>query len=234
MAPAVSSIFQWLSSYVLELLGLWKRADVGHLTIPSELILMIVKHLDKPALVSFSLTCRTFFYCYFPTPLRLATWEKRDVLLGLARDNPDLLYCYYRVKLHEDHPPLFRRIVNYFLGRSPPHQICDCDVRDGQIDEKTSEAQPPPNSGHLRVQRCALDRPWIVDPRDENARFTGTAGRRRGDSLFSSTGAGAVHAGFDDREGSAFAQRDTFFSRQGEGEEWFPDGGADYSFMHAI
>ena len=225
---------------------------------------MIVKHLDKPALVSFSLTCRTFFYCYFPTPLRLATWEKRDVLLGLARDNPDLLYCYYptplrlatwekrdvllglardnpdllycyyRVKLHEDHPPLFRRIVNYFLGRSPPHQICDCDVRDGQIDEKTSEAQPPPNSGHLRVQRCALDRPWIVDPRDENARFTGTAGRRRGDSLFSSTGAGAVHAGFDDREGSAFAQRDTFFSRQGEGEEWFPDGGADYSFMHAI
>lgn len=83
---------------------------LGRLTIPTEIILMVTKNLDKPSLLCFALTCQTLKCYCFPKSLNLSSSEQTEFLLLLEKDAAEYYFCHFCVKLHPwyacwfDHP----------------------------------------------------------------------------------------------------------------------------------
>ncbi|KAM6482034.1 hypothetical protein HDV62DRAFT_361895 [Trichoderma sp. SZMC 28011] len=73
---------------------------LGRLTIPPEIILKIITYLDRPSLLSFALTCRTFLLHYLSQPLQLSSTEKQEFLALLEKDTPHYYFCHFCLKLH--------------------------------------------------------------------------------------------------------------------------------------
>ncbi|KAL7900943.1 hypothetical protein HDV64DRAFT_245413 [Trichoderma sp. TUCIM 5745] len=95
------------------------RPRLGSLAVPAEIILAIIAYLDRPSLLSFALTCRTFFLYYFPQPLQLSSTEKNDFLVLLEKDAPQYYFCHLCLKLHRWRMSWFRhfasQIPHYYL-----------------------------------------------------------------------------------------------------------------------
>jgi hypothetical protein len=84
------------------------RPRLGNLAIPPEIILEILAYLDSPSLLSFALTCRTFYLHYLPQPLQLSSTEKQDFLALLEKDAPHYYFCHFCLKLHRWRKSWFR------------------------------------------------------------------------------------------------------------------------------
>lgn len=95
------------------------RPRLGSLAIPPEIMLAILAYLDRPSLLSFALTCRTFFLFYFPQPPQLSSTEKHDFLALLEKDAPRHYFCHFCLKLHRWRGSWFRHfdsdIPHYYL-----------------------------------------------------------------------------------------------------------------------
>ncbi|EHK48520.1 hypothetical protein TRIATDRAFT_53926 [Trichoderma atroviride IMI 206040] len=76
---------------------------LGRLEIPTEIILMIAKHLDKPSLICFALSCQTLKRYCFPKSLDLSFSEKSEFLLLLEKDAAKYYFCHLCAKLHPWH-----------------------------------------------------------------------------------------------------------------------------------
>ncbi|KAL7964412.1 hypothetical protein HDV63DRAFT_398583 [Trichoderma sp. SZMC 28014] len=76
---------------------------LGRLEIPTEIILMITKHLEKPSLLCFALTCQTLKHYCFPKSLDLSSSEQSEFLLLLEKDAAKYYYCHFCIKLHPWH-----------------------------------------------------------------------------------------------------------------------------------
>lgn len=92
---------------------------LGSLAIPPEIILTIIAYLDRPSLLSFALTCRTFFLYHLYQPLQLSSLEKQDFLVLLEKDAPQYYFCHFCLKLHRWRRSWFRHfdseIPHYYL-----------------------------------------------------------------------------------------------------------------------
>lgn len=73
---------------------------LGQLKIPTEIIQMITKNLDKLSLLCFTLTCQTLKCYYFPKTLNLSSSEQPEFLLLLGKDAAKYYFCHFCVKLH--------------------------------------------------------------------------------------------------------------------------------------
>ncbi|KAL7784669.1 hypothetical protein V8C37DRAFT_413269 [Trichoderma ceciliae] len=76
---------------------------LGRLEIPTEIILMITKDLDKPSFLCFALTCQTLKCYCFPKSLNLSSSEQSEFLLLLEKDAAKYYFCHFCVKLHPWH-----------------------------------------------------------------------------------------------------------------------------------
>ncbi|KAL7928944.1 hypothetical protein V8C35DRAFT_332083 [Trichoderma chlorosporum] len=76
------------------------RPCLGSLSIPPAIILRIIAYLDQPSLLSFTLTCQTFFLCYLHQSLELSSTGKQEFLALLEKDAPRYYFCHFCLKLH--------------------------------------------------------------------------------------------------------------------------------------
>jgi len=112
MALTLSTTISWS----LHLALLFRRRafpQLGHLTLPPEIVLMIAEHLNKTSLMCLALTCRTFFHLCFPRSPELTPPEKEEFLLLLEKDAPHLYFCHYCVELHRWRKWWFRSFNNF-------------------------------------------------------------------------------------------------------------------------
>jgi hypothetical protein len=76
---------------------------MGAFALPTEIILMITSHLNKPSTISLSLTCRALHSICFPADPILERTEEEELFLLLEKDIPTLYFCHYCTKLHHWH-----------------------------------------------------------------------------------------------------------------------------------
>lgn len=76
--------------------------DLGQMALAPELILEIMKHMYADSKICFSLTCRTFFYNYFPLVKKPPRhfWGLLPFLYLLEKDAPNLYVCIGCEKFH--------------------------------------------------------------------------------------------------------------------------------------
>ncbi|KAK4108525.1 hypothetical protein N656DRAFT_422775 [Canariomyces notabilis] len=80
-----------------------QRASALLVSLPVEMLNLIVSYLTLESEVAFALTCRLLYRLYMPPKPRLRCLEdeqKRDLLLWLERDTPQLCFCHACMKLH--------------------------------------------------------------------------------------------------------------------------------------
>jgi hypothetical protein len=114
-ACAVLSAIRWCSRHLALLFRQRHPPQLGHLSVPPEIILMIVTHLDKTSITSISLalTCWTLFHLCFPRSPELSLPEKQDFLLLLEKDVAHLYFCHFCVKIHRWRKSWFRDFLYY-------------------------------------------------------------------------------------------------------------------------
>ncbi|KAK1758994.1 hypothetical protein QBC47DRAFT_292864 [Echria macrotheca] len=93
-------IFRWLG-YLLPRYHRRLPAQEGCIfKIPTELVDMILEHLQPESVIAFALTCRQFFVKHFPKSAQLSASAKARLLQWLEQDIPSLYFCHACVCLH--------------------------------------------------------------------------------------------------------------------------------------
>lgn len=91
---------------------------------------MIGEHLDKPSLLSLSVTCWDLYYVYSPPSLELSAQDKADFLLRLERDNASLYFCHLCIALHPWHKRMLARFRPGCVERSSRSRL-PCQTKHG-------------------------------------------------------------------------------------------------------
>ena len=109
MVPTMLSIkSRWYRFFLPRWVEKTRHPGLGHFTLPPEIILTIGTYLDKIAVMSLALTCRTLYQLCFPQSLTLSLQEREEFLLHLEKDTPDVYFCHYCISLHPWYRSWFR------------------------------------------------------------------------------------------------------------------------------
>ncbi|KAK0732414.1 hypothetical protein B0T21DRAFT_195596 [Apiosordaria backusii] len=105
------------------------------LKIPTELVDMILEHLQPESAIAFALTCRALFVKHFPKSAQLSAPARATLLQWLEQDIPRLYFCHGCAYLH----PWRARLQ--FSGYKFYHGPCWWNLRD--IDSVMSKLVSP-------------------------------------------------------------------------------------------
>jgi hypothetical protein len=111
----VAYVAHWVGQRLTKQIRLIRASSsLGAFCLPTEIILMIISHLDGPSKVSLSLTCQSLHNLCFSgsPPLDLA--GKRSLLLLLERDVASLYFCHRCIKLHHWHTRWSRSMTPWY------------------------------------------------------------------------------------------------------------------------
>jgi hypothetical protein len=125
-AMMVAGSTNWVSQHLETLIRpLRTSTGLGAFTIPTEIILMIASHLNRPSVTCLALTCRTLHSICFPKDRLMNTIEKQDLLLLLEKDVASLYFCHYCVKLHGWHSRWSKSISPWYEERESCKRSAD-------------------------------------------------------------------------------------------------------------
>lgn len=91
----------WVGRFQVSLTR-WTRSptETPFTRVPPEIILIILEHLPPESVISFSLTCRTFYRAYMDPFLPMGLASQQTLLLWIERDIGGLYFCHQCHKLH--------------------------------------------------------------------------------------------------------------------------------------
>jgi hypothetical protein len=105
--PLLTRLLQWGPA----------SAQLGSLAYPPEIIVVMAEFLDNVSLLSLAPTCRFLYQTCLPHQMpKLEPAERQQLLCGIEKDTPSLVYCYIYDKLHRWKWHWFRQFSSHRQG----------------------------------------------------------------------------------------------------------------------
>jgi hypothetical protein len=116
----VPGAIQWILRRLKTLVrALRASSGLGAFALPTEIILMIASHLNRPSVTCLALTCRTLHSLCFPGDPFLNMMEKEELFLLLEEEVATINFCHHCVNLHRWHSRWSSFISPWYQERMP-------------------------------------------------------------------------------------------------------------------